>query len=205
MTPDLARRFHSFTQKLKQWLTPRRLAHVQATARLAADLAPRQGLDPGRAYLAGLLHDCARDLNPRQLRHLLKNYRGKYFPAATRAAPGLWHNPAGVMLARNRFQVKDPLILRAIALHSTGASRMTTLDKLVYVADYCEPLRKHPGTRGLRRLAGKNLAAAVAGVTRSKIAYLVSRGIPLHPQTRQLARRCGIKIPKVIPLQYKTK
>lgn len=196
MTPDHTHRFPSHTRQLKHSLTPRRLAHVQATARLAAALAPAYGVAPERAYLAGLLHDCARELNARQLTRLLKNYRGKYFPAATRAVPGLWHNPAGVLLARNRFQVRDSLILRAIALHSTGAGRMTRLDQLLYVADYCEPLRKHAGTRRLRKLAAVDLWGAVAGVTRSKIAYLTSRGMPLHPFARQLARRCGISIPK---------
>jgi predicted HD superfamily hydrolase involved in NAD metabolism len=178
---DLARR-------VRPWLSPRRFAHARRTAVLAARLAQRHGVPPERAWIAGWLHDLARDLSPPALVALLKHYRGRHFPAATRATPSLWHNPAGAYLARRRFGIRDPLVLRAIAVHSTGTAKPTVWDQLVFVADYCEPGRRYPAAGALRRLAEKDLDAAVRRVLRSKMAYLANAGLPLHPYTRQMAR-----------------
>lgn len=179
---------------VRSWLTPRRFAHSRRTAVLAARLARCHGWPSGRARTIGWLHDLARDLPPASLRPLLKRYRGRHCPAATRSTPGLWHNPAGAWLARRRFGVRDPLALRAIAVHSTGIGRPTAWDKLIFVADYCEPGRRYPAAPALRRLAEKDLDAAVRRVLALKLAYLRQAGLPLHPYTRRMARQYGVPI-----------
>ncbi len=168
-------------KKIKACLPPKRFAHSLSVARLASAWASGLGVRPERAYAAGLLHDCARGLTHEQQRKLLAGYRGKFFDRATRACPALWHNPAGVFLARHRYGVHDTGILRAVALHSTGAARMGLLEKIIFVADYCEPLRQHAGIAGIRKLAEKNLDAAVAAVARAKSKYLQQRGERVHP------------------------
>ena len=48
---------------------------------------------------------------------------------------------AGMVLAEEAYGVKDPQILHAIKVHTTGEPDMNTLDKIIYIADYIEPLR----------------------------------------------------------------
>jgi predicted HD superfamily hydrolase involved in NAD metabolism len=177
----------SIRARLARALDAKRYAHVAGTANLAAELALPAGVSPERAYLAGLLHDCARSLAPARLADILARYRGRFLDAHVRANPGLWHNPAAVYLAVHQFGVTDTGVLRAIGRHSTGAPRMQLLDKIIYVADYCEPNRRQADAGPLRALARRNLDAAFRRIVRSKLAYLRAHGIPPHPWSLALA------------------
>jgi predicted HD superfamily hydrolase involved in NAD metabolism len=155
-------------------------------ARLAERLGRVWGVNPERAFAAGLLHDCARGLTLEQQRTLLRGYRGKTWDRATRDLPALWHGPAGALLARRQYGVRDTGILRAVALHSTGAPDMGTLDKILFVADYAEPRRRFAAAAALRHLALKNLEQAVAATARGKYAYLRAQGARVHPRSQAL-------------------
>lgn len=158
-----------------------RWRHVASTAVFARELAALNGIFPDRAYVAGLLHDCAREISGARMQGLLKNYRGRYLDGFIRATPALWHNPAGVVLAKRRFGVRDSGILRAIARHSIGGPGMLPLDKILFVADFSEPTRPFPAAVGIRVLARKNLDRAVAEVARQKEKYLKQTRRPVHP------------------------
>jgi predicted HD superfamily hydrolase involved in NAD metabolism len=173
-------------KQMKPTLPPGRWAHSLSVARLAERLARRWGVDPERAFAAGVLHDCARGLNGAQQAELLRGYRGNTWDAAMRALPPLWHAPAGAVLARRRYGMRDAGILRALALHSTGAPGMRVLEKILFVADYAEPGRRFPGGAELRRLASQNLDAAVAAAARGKVDYLRTHGKTVHPRSRAL-------------------
>jgi predicted HD superfamily hydrolase involved in NAD metabolism len=126
------------------------------------------------------------------MKKLLNRYSGRYLDAGIRAEPKLWHNPVGAYLAFHKFGVKDPGVLRAIARHSIGGPGMHPLDKLIYVADYCEELRTHAAAERVRVLAFKDLDAAVSAVARAKLNYLKRRGLAAHPDSLALAREYGI-------------
>ena len=192
MNPTRGESLAGIKRKLRILLSARRYAHSLSTARLATELAPAVGVACPRAYLAGLLHDCARDLDHSRLKRLLAAYHGRYLDAGIRAEPKLWHNPVAAYLVFHKFGVRDPGILRAIARHSIGGPGMHPLDKLIYVADYCEVLRTHTAARGIRALAFKDLDGAVSAVARAKLAYLQSRGLSVHPDSLALAREYGI-------------
>ena len=52
--------FESIKQELQKKLTPKRYKHVINVAETAFKLALSYGIDPVKAYTAGLLHDCAK-------------------------------------------------------------------------------------------------------------------------------------------------
>ena len=56
-------------------------------------------------------------------------------------APAVIHAKYGAYLAENKYGIQDPEIISAIACHTTGKPDMTTLDKILYIADYIEPRR----------------------------------------------------------------
>lgn len=174
---------------LKANLPEKRYLHSLSVADWARDLAVHHRLDGEQAYLAGLLHDCARTLHPDDLFKLLRRYRGRYFDEDTKANPSLWHNPGGIMIASKEYGIKHPFILRAIALHSTGDSHMRWLDKVIYVADYSEPNRGFSHAKQIRQAALKDLELGVYLTAHYKVDYLKQAGKVVHPRSLALIRK----------------
>jgi predicted HD superfamily hydrolase involved in NAD metabolism len=174
---------------LKTLLSLKRFQHAEAVADWAVELAAATRLNLKRVYLAGLLHDCARDLSQSALAAVLKKYRGKYWNAAWRSVPELWHNPAGVYIAYHRFGIRDSGILRAIALHSVGAPDMTLLDKVIYVADFTAPGRTYPDCLRARAFAVKSLQRALQFIAHAKVRYLKKHQAHIHSDALGLLSR----------------
>ncbi len=167
--------------RLAERLEPSRLRHSLLTAREAVLIADRYGLDTKKAYLCGLIHDCAK-LKTELLDE--KMARVGFCPTEEeKANPYLIHARLGAICAKADFGIDDPEILRAIELHTLGAPDMTPFDEVIFLADKLEPSRDYRRITPIRRLAGQSLDAAVAAVLRNNIAYMKSREKPIHPTT----------------------
>lgn len=70
-------------------------------------------------------------------------------PAPILANGGLLHGYAAVTIARERYGITDQALLGAIAHHTTGAEQMSTLEKIIFLADYIEVNRDFDGTSSL--------------------------------------------------------
>lgn len=175
--------------RLKTMLSPGRFRHTLSVARWAESLAKIHGEDPGRARLAGLLHDCAKEWPPLRLSTAARLHRlsvpGKDFILRHRRFH-LFHAHVSAWWARKFFKVKDPAVLSAVARHTLGHDRMGRLDKILYVADFSAPVRGFAAAARVRRLARKNLDAALKETVRLKISYVLRSGGALHPQTTAL-------------------
>ncbi|HPP88267.1 MAG TPA: bis(5'-nucleosyl)-tetraphosphatase (symmetrical) YqeK, partial [bacterium] len=55
----------------------------------------------------------------------------------------LWHGHISAHLLEKKFKIKKANILKAVKHHTTGHINMSNLLKIIYIADYVEPLRKH--------------------------------------------------------------
>ena len=173
-------------ERLKGMLTDRRYAHTLGVADTATRLAPRCGVDVRRARLAGLLHDCAKSIPLEDMRAMV----AKNLPdldeeeLETRA---ILHAPAGMVLARDLFGVRDPSILSAIRKHTVGDGDMSPMDALIYVADFIEPGREtFPGLEKARKLAEKDIYRAMCCCAQLTARHLKSRGQHMHPRTQAL-------------------
>jgi len=58
---------------------------------------------------------------------------------------------------------------------------MSTLDKVVYLADMLEPGRDFPGVQELRRLLWEDLDRAMAAALRHSITFVRQQGQYVHP------------------------
>ncbi|MCX5791063.1 MAG: bis(5'-nucleosyl)-tetraphosphatase (symmetrical) YqeK [Elusimicrobia bacterium] len=168
---------------LKGMLSARRFRHSLETARLALELAPGLGLSPQKAALAGLLHDCARELKPARLAGPAFKARtgGMLYGTIIKEAPVLLHAWAGAEIARAKFGVKDREMLEAVSLHATGAPGMGTLARLIYVADLAAAGRDFAEAGLVRELAGRDFAAAFRAANYVKLSYAFSSGGWVHP------------------------
>jgi len=168
-------------------LTPGRFTHSVRVAHTAVALARVHGADPLRAYVAGLLHDCARDMPGDKLVRTA-TASGLELTEADHLAPVLLHGRVGAQLAQQDFGVEDPEILAAIAHHPTGPPPGATLADVLFVADYVEPGRCFPGVQTARTLATRQLQAAVRYKLTRTYSYLRLRGASLHPDFEAVFR-----------------
>lgn len=161
-----------------------RYAHCVRVARLAENLARIHGADPGKARIAGMLHDLARLYSAERL---VRECEARAIPIDDfeRAHPIVLHAPLSARLASDEFGVTDPEILSAIEKHTLGAGRMSPLDCILYLADGLEPGREYPERARLARLAEQDLSAAMRATIAGSLRYATVRQLPVAPQTAE--------------------
>lgn len=173
-------------ERLKGMLTEHRYTHTLGVAATARRLAAGCGVDPQRARLAGLLHDCAKSMPLDEMRELvLKNLPDMdEEELETRA---ILHAPAGMVMAREIFGVRDAAILSAIRKHTVGDGQMSPMDALIYVSDFIEPGREpFPGLEKARKLAEKDIYKAMVCCTQLTAKHLKAQGKPINSHSKAL-------------------
>ena len=164
-------------------LNKNRFAHSIGVANTAVELAKRFGVDVDKTYVAGLLHDCARQFENDQL-PVEAAKRAVPISHIEYAAPILLHAPIGAVMCRTDYGVDDPDIIQAIARHTVADINMSPLDIIIWFADMIEPHRNYPGVDELRRLAKEaSLEKMFLEGLNQTITFVVSKGSPLHPNT----------------------
>lgn len=168
---------------LSERLKPARFRHTMGVAETAERLARKYGADPMRARLAGMLHDCAKSMDYDQMVALVKGNVPDLDDEELATEPVL-HAPAGMLLARDEYGVRDPEILSAIRRHTLGDKNMTLLDAVIFVSDFIEPSRRpFAGLEDARAEAEKNIWSAARLCARLSGAFVESRGGKPHPRT----------------------
>jgi len=127
---------------LKHTLSEERYLHTIGVADSAKELAIRFGADPEKAYLAGLLHDCAKEIPKDKRIPICKKY-GVMVSKLEERNTGLLHGKLGEVMAKKVYKVTDREILDAIRTHTVGMPGMSKLQEIVYLADFIEPGRKN--------------------------------------------------------------
>ncbi len=166
----------------KTVLSEKRFAHTVNVAEEARRIAVLWGADADKAYLAGIIHDIAKEVPKSQALEALTRYG--YNPDETeRLNPELLHGKLAAYIAKDKFGIDDEEVLSAVAYHTTGRPAMSLLEKIIYVADFTEPGRCYPEADEIRRLADQNLDKAVLYQADMVIKFIVDKGRPLHVDT----------------------
>ena len=162
-------------EKLRRALDDYRFRHTLGVAYTAAALAMSHGADVEKARLAGLLHDCAKGIKGQE-RIALCEKNGIDITPTERENTSLLHSKLGVLFASDLYGINDPEILGAIRWHTTGRPEMSTLEKIVYIADLIEPNRDEMMTIApeIRTLAFRDLDMGCEAAMAESIRYLRS-------------------------------
>ncbi len=158
--------------RMKETLKQPRYLHSIGVEEVACDLAVIYGFDPMKASIAGILHDCAKELSDEELLQSCKLYHLEVREIEARS-PYLLHGKVGAVFAREYFGIEDPEIISSIVYHTTGRPNMSLLEKIIFTADYIEPSRK-PIQRidEIRATAYTDLDTAVFMILENTLEYL---------------------------------
>lgn len=173
---------NSIVKYLEGSISEKRYIHSRNVSSTAARLAEIYGCDVLKAVIAGLVHDCARELDRPQLLDCLAE-EGIVADEMTLGIKELLHGPAAVHICRKVFDIEDEEILSAVRYHTTGRENMSLLEKVIYLSDFIEPSRSFAGVEELRGLALENLDKALLVASNSAILYIVSKNGLIHMDT----------------------
>lgn len=168
--------------KLKKSLKEDRYIHSLNVMEESVKLAMHYNADVEKAQIAGLLHDCAKNIGKDEEQKLIKKYN-IVLDDIQQQSPALIHSILGVYVARDDYGIEDEEILNAIYWHTTGRAGMTILEKIIFVADYIEPGRTFDAARKAREYAYEDIDRSVLLCADSTIMFLVGKGKVIHPYT----------------------
>lgn len=174
-----------YLKQLRKELKESRYLHTIGVTYTAAALAMAYGAELEQAELAGLLHDCAKNLPNQESKALILEH-GLQISEFEEKNPALLHAKAGYILAKTKYGVKDEEIRHAILVHTTGCPAMNLLDKILFIADYIEPGRdKQEHLPELRKEAFGDLDACLLHILEDTVSYLRKSGKVLDPMTEK--------------------
>ena len=169
-----------YKELLKKRLSVKRYTHSVGVANSAAKLAGMFNGDIERAYLAGLLHDYAREMPNSQLLELAVEH-GLTNDEVELLQPNLLHGPVGAWMLQQQGIIDDEQMLNAIRWHTTGHPDMDQLARIIYIADYIEPNRDFPGVDALRQIAHRDLNLGTLAGLDHTLNFLIQQGGFIHP------------------------
>lgn len=175
----------SIKKKVKRKVSKKRYQHILGVAYTAAALAMRYEEDILKAQIAGVLHDCAKGIRGDKMVELCDHYHIT-ISDVERKNTELLHAKLGGFLAMKRYHIQDKEIIGAILAHTTGHPNMTTLEKIIFIADYIEPGRyKQKNLKMIRYEAFRDLDACLLMILRDTLEYLQETGTEIDPMTQQ--------------------
>ena len=172
-------------EKLKSMQKERRFRHTLGVAKEAERLAEKYGVDKNKARLAGLLHDCAKNLDEKsgeEFSAICTKY-GVTLDELAKKERALVHAFLGAAVAYKDYGVDDHEILDAIYYHTTARANMTPLEKIIYIADMTEPNRELEQSKEIRRLAEKSVDEALIYAIGCSIKHVIRKGTLIHPDS----------------------
>ena len=160
-------------------MTNKRYLHSISMSETAIDLARLYKENIYKTYIAGLLHDCAKEVPDADKIRMCNEYKIKLDRVLTQQ-PDLTHAFLAEAMAIKKFHVNDIDILNAIRYHTTGRKRMSMLEKIIYIADCTEPNRVYENVKFVRRLSYENINSAVAYCLKFNIEDNKKKGRLVH-------------------------
>lgn len=169
-------------RRVSEKLGEKRLRHTEGVVATAVELAARNGFDPRKAELAAWLHDCAKWMTiDEQLAYAAE--KKVFLSEDDYVSKGVIHGRIGARMAEEEYGVHDRDVLFAIYYHSTGHARMNAFHKVLMASDYLEPGRVFDFRQTLLDEVYADFEAGMFSVIRNRLAYIVGKGDPVHPDS----------------------
>ena len=177
--------------KEKSNMTEDRFEHCIGVSKTAKKLAELNQYDEDKAALAGFIHDYAKQVSVEEYREVIKT-KG-FDQDLLNWNRSIWHGIVGTYFIQRDLKITDSEILTAVRRHTTADVEMTTLDKIVFMADYIEPGRSFPGVEEARKITYANLDKGVGYQLAHTLEFLIEKRNKIYPRTLDAYNVWGIE------------
>lgn len=163
-----------YTDFIKKNLKPSRIKHTAEVVITALKKAKELGLDTEKVRISATLHDCAKYLDK-------DDYKDFKLPIGV--PKPVEHAFLGAYIAENVLGIKDQEIIDAIRFHTSGKANMSTLSKLIFVADMIEEGRDYEGVEELRELYKGDFEKCFITCLKEETLHLKNKGQDIYIET----------------------
>jgi predicted HD superfamily hydrolase involved in NAD metabolism len=170
-------------EKLRKMLPDKRFNHSINVANCAKKIAKIYNVDEEKAYISGLIHDCAKYFTKEETIKYAKEKKIDLDEFEIEST-ALSHATIGASVAKEEFEIDDVEILNAIKYHTTGKEDMTMLEKIIFMADLIEEGRNFESVDILRNLTYNNkIDEALLMSFNNTIKLVIDKNKIIHPKT----------------------
>lgn len=164
----------AYQKYILKHLPEKRVIHTANVVVCALKKAKELNLDYEKVRIAATLHDCAK----------YDDYRDyKDFELPKDVPPPVVHAFLGAFVAEKVLGIKDAEILDAIKYHTSGKAEMSTLSKLIFVADMIEKGRSYDGVDILREKYEKDFESCFRLCLKEEVQHLLNKKQYIYAET----------------------
>ncbi len=177
---------------LKENLSAFRYQHSLKVASCARELAHIYNLDENEAYLAGLIHDIARELSDKENHYWLQknNYSLNFYELSL----AVIHSFIGSLMAKEMFNLNNN-ICNAIKYHTFGNKKMNKFAKIIFIADKIARENLNSCLKTIKdEVYLGYLDYALVLFLRYQKAILKSKGLKIHSDTTLLLKNLELNL-----------
>lgn len=172
---------------LKNMLKEHRYNHSLLVAEEARKLARIYHIDEDKCYLTGLINDMAKNLSEEENNNLIKKYNLSEEWYREENKPIL-HAELGYYLAKEMYNCPED-ICRAIKYHTIGNDEMTTMEKIIFIADKTARENLNDNLLYIKEVSYQDLDLALLKLLEGLENKLRKSNTRLAPITKQLMLR----------------
>ena len=189
-------RYDALLLKVKDRLGDYRYSHVYGVYKECIRLADIFGLsdkDRDDLLISAIFHDITKAYNTKEQIELAKVLGVSLSPEDTASPKTLHAITASALIAKEFPEHASSEVCSAVRYHTTGRENMSTVEKLLYLADYIEEGRRFPDCVQVRDYFYSLINAAAEPDTALERAMLLSfdltlaqleeEGTYIHPKT----------------------
>ncbi len=153
-----------------------RFTHTKGVMKEAVLLARHYKVDEKKAKVAAILHDVTKSDPIDDQKKVIEEEFGEKI--LSEYPIGAYHSLSGYIYAKNVLKIDDEDILNAIKNHTLGRPGMSTLEKIIFLADFIEPSRESEEAETAKTLAYVSLDKALV--------YTMDYVISIHKQIKKM-------------------
>ena len=176
--------FDRLERYIRENLSKKRQRHTDGVMKAAEALTQRyipEDQDPEEFHekvkTAVLFHDIYRGVPVDEINRKLDEFGiASIGGHVYRDDPSLAHGKLAAVTMVTEWGVTDRDIINAVSFHTTGRAHMSTLEKIVFLADAIEENRDYPGLDEIRKAARESLDKGCLASLRNTVSFLECNG-----------------------------
>ena len=171
-------------QELKNNLSQRRYEHSIKVAKCARRLARHYGINEEKAYVAGLVHDIAKEFSSLENEKWIQKYnlsKDLLNPKYSK----IIHADIGAVVVKQLYGLDDE-ICEAIRFHTIGNRSMNLLDKIIFISDKIARDKVDLVVKKAKDIVYDDIDKAMLILLNAQKEHLNKIGQDIHPDTLEL-------------------